>query len=266
MKKIYLVVIFSIAVFVFSSSGLAKDSNSADAGFYFVQITDTHLGEADNIERTKTIIKKINVLPVKVEFVVLTGDVFINNIENANMVGAAKAVFAELKPPIYFVAGNHDLNTDSAKAIYINNFGQLNYTEEKNGVFFIFAYVEPLLDNFAGNDAEFFKWFEDALQKAGKQPVIVFCHEPAGLDFYDNSFHRPWPAGAEKKWIDLINSHNVKAVIAGHFHRDEFHWLGNVPMFVCEPVSGWLGRQAAFRVYQYKNGRLEYSTQYLDVH
>jgi 3',5'-cyclic AMP phosphodiesterase CpdA len=262
MKKVYLLVIICISFFTFSACGRVYP----DVNFYFVQITDTHLGCKDNLERTEKIIEKINALPFKVEFVVHTGDIFNDNIEDANAVDAAKGLFSKLKVPIHFIAGNHDISAEKAKSTYVKNFGRLDYVEENNNIFCIFACVEPLLDDSNSNDADFFKWFESALQKAENKPVFVFSHEPAGLDYYDNSFHHPWPIETEKRWVELVNSYHVKAVITGHFHRDEFHWLGNVPLFVCEPVSNWLGRQAAFRVYQYKNGRLDYFTQYIDTY
>ncbi len=267
MKKVYPLIVFCVAVFSFSAFGQQEKDVSLgtlDTGFYFAQITDTHLGQQGNLERTEKVIEKINALPFKVEFVVLTGDIFSDNIEDANVVTAAKQVFSKLKSPIYFVAGNHDIDNKKAESIYVNNFGQLNYTEEKNNVFCIFVCVEPLLDDSNSNDADFFKWFESSLRKAENKPVIVFCHEPAGLDFYNNSFHNPWPLESEKEWVKLINSRNVKAVIAGHFHRDELHWIGDVPLYIGQPVSSWLGRQATFRVYQYRNGRISYFTQYVE--
>jgi hypothetical protein len=53
-------------------------------------------------------------------------------------------------------------------------------------------------------------------------------------------------------------------VIAGHFHRDELHWVGDVPLFVCAPLAGYWGRQGSYRIYEYKDGRLGYRTQYLE--
>ena len=65
-------------------------------------------------------------------------------------------------------------------------------------------------------------------------------------------------------WEKLVNTHNVKAVIAGHFHRDEFHWLGHVPLYVSGPVANFWNRNATFRLYEYRNGQIGYRTQYLE--
>ncbi|MDD5011911.1 MAG: metallophosphoesterase [Phycisphaerae bacterium] len=264
MKKLYL----SITIFVFflgvAVHCRAEDSNSLTHSFYFVQIADMHLSHRENFDRTGKIIEKINALPFKVEFVVNTGDSFNDNIEDANVVKEALKLFSRLKSPIYYIAGNHDIDSEKSKTIYIRDFGQLNYVKEIDNVVFIFAYTNHKNDPNSLN-AEFFNWLEISLKKAEDKPVIIFQHIPAGRDFYNNKFYDSWPIEAEKKWIELINSHKVKAVIAGHFHRNELHWFGGVPLYVGEPISLWLGRQAAFRVYEYKDGKIGYFTQYLDT-
>jgi hypothetical protein len=85
--------------------------------------------------------------------------------------------------------------------------------------------------------------------------VIVFHHVPPVEDFYNNAMHLGWPDDKRQRWTDLLESHHVVAEIAGHFHRDEHHFVGGVPLFVAEPVSGRYGRQAAYRIYQYDGGR-----------
>ncbi|MFW6303548.1 MAG: metallophosphoesterase family protein, partial [Candidatus Sumerlaeota bacterium] len=76
--------------------------------------------------------------------------------------------------------------------------------------------------------------------------------------------HGGWRPEYREAWIKLINRYNVKAVIAGHFHRAEQHWLGDVPLYVAPPVAGYWGRQASYRLYHYQAGRLSFTTQYLD--
>jgi hypothetical protein len=55
----------------------------------------------------------------------------------------------------------------------------------------------------------------------------------------------------------------VQAVITGHFHRDELHWLDGIPIFAAPPVAAYWGRQASFRLYEYRDGRLGYRAVYL---
>ena len=104
---------------------------------------------------------------------------------------------------------------------------------------------------------------ESRLKKAAGKPVLLFHHAPSVDDFYSNKMHDGWKKEVRDKWIGLINEYNVKAVITGHFHRDEHHWLGDVPLYVSAPISGYWDRQLTFRIYEYKDGKIGYRTQYL---
>jgi UDP-2,3-diacylglucosamine pyrophosphatase LpxH len=73
-----------------------------------------------------------------------------------------------------------------------------------------------------------------------------------------------WPPAARERFEQLVNAANVKGVLSGHFHRDELHWLGKVPVFVSAPVADYWGRQGSFRLYEYRDGRLSYRTIYLE--
>jgi hypothetical protein len=102
-----------------------------------------------------------------------------------------------------------------------------------------------------------------AFKKARNRPIILFHHSPCVGDLYQGRRYPGWPDKNRTQWIALLNAHSVKAVIAGHFHRAEHHWLGNVPLYIAPPLSWYYGRQSSYRIYQYKNGRLSFRTQYL---
>ena len=65
------------------------------------------------------------------------------------------------------------------------------------------------------------------------------------------------------KWTTLMKQGGVFAVLAGHFHRDEHHMLGGIPVNICAPVVGWGGRQSTFRHWVVKDGVLTYRTIYV---
>ena len=105
---------------------------------------------------------------------------------------------------------------------------------------------------------------EKYLAAADGKPIILFHHGLSVQDFYNNRFHEGWAETIKANWVKLVNKYNVKAVIAGHFHRDEFHWLGKGPLYVSPPVAEKGGRQACFRIYEYRDGKVGYTTQYLE--
>ena len=94
--------------------------------------------------------------------------------------------------------------------------------------------------------------------------MIVFHHAPSIGSFYKNTLHRGWEKAIRPEWVRLLNAYGVKAVIAGHFHRDEHHWLGEVPLYISSAMAPYWGRQPTYRIYEYQDGKIGYRTQYLE--
>jgi len=234
--------------------------------FHFVQISDMHFNGEENFSRARRMVQWINVLPMKIEFVVITGDITSDMIEHQETVARAKAILRELRVPVHYVAGNHDIlqsNLEPTLDAYRRHFGELLTTAVHRGVKFVFIYTEPLAEHFTVLGYDPLVQLKDQLTDAGTMPVIICHHRPSIEDFYMNEMQPGWPVHKQRRWEHLINSHNVKAVLAGHFHKDEQHWLGNVPLYIAPPMSDDFGRQATFRIYEYRNGKLSYRTQYL---
>ncbi len=252
-------------IFIISIHSYAGEQH--EKHFYFVQITDTHFGGGDHLNRTKKVVERINNLPMKIKCVVHTGDITNNKLEDKKVMDSSLSIMEKLSVPTHYVSGNHDIlpqKLESTRKAYIEKFGGMISQVEYDGVLFIFVYTEPLRKSFIIEDYQPIKQLEEYLKKSKGKPVIIFHHAPSVDDFYNNIVHRSWKTDTREKWIELINAHNVKAVIAGHFHRDEHHWLGNVPLYVSSSIAGYWGRQATFRVYEYHNGKIGYRTQYIE--
>jgi 3',5'-cyclic AMP phosphodiesterase CpdA len=256
------------AVLLVGAAGPASAPEASHTGphFWFVQITDTHLGDRDNTARTAQAVTAINRLPMPIAFVAHTGDIMMDNLTDAEALQDAD-VLNSLAAPLYSVPGNHDVVPGQLAAFveaYQRRFGPLARAVEISGVVLLFVCTEPLAQAqpIAGYDP--LAWLEEQLAAAGDRPVILFTHTPPMEDFYDNRMHPGWPDEARVRWRQLIDRPNVRAVIAGHFHRDELHWTGNVPTYVAAPIAGYFGRQISFRLYEYRDGRLSYRTVYLN--
>jgi predicted phosphodiesterase len=236
--------------------------------FYFVQLTDTHVGSADGAARSLQVVNAINRLPMKIECVVHTGDIVNDGAYDAAEARRAMIIFSALNPPVYYAAGNHDILDGDKRQPCIEAFGRyfgpLTSKAEYQGVVFLILYTEPLRNSFSVPGFDPLAWLEQALNDAGDKPVIIFTHVPSAADFYGNEMHSGWPSAAREKWERLISSHNVKAVITGHFHRDELHWMGSVPLYVAPSVAGFWGRQASFRIYEYQDGKIGYRDSYIE--
>jgi 3',5'-cyclic AMP phosphodiesterase CpdA len=265
----FLFAIFVLGVMLFYSElniPAISGSRATRNQFYFVQITDTHFGDEDNYERTRQVIQAINNLPLKIEFVVHTGDITMEMLEHTPTVNSVVELFKLLKPPVHYIPGNHDIlrqKHDATMQAYRSHFGELITQYEYSGVVCIFIYTEPLAKDFYVPSYDALEELDKRLKLSAGKPVIVFHHSPSVEDFFNNQMHPGWRAEIRDRWIALLNKYDVKGVIAGHFHRDELHWLGNVPLYVSASVAGYWGRQATFRIYEYKDGKIGYRTQYL---
>lgn len=245
----------------------AAASSAASNHFFFVQITDCHFGSGDHASRMTNVVDRINALPMPIVCVVVTGDVTSDDITNDAVRMSATGTLARLKMPVHFLPGNHDILMKKVPATvgaFTNSFGPIASTAEYDGVEFLMLYTEPLRRSIHIEGYDPLSWLQTALKQAGRKPVLIFHHTPPFEDFYDNSIHPGWPAAPREQWDKLLQSANVKAVIAGHFHRDELHWSGSIPCFVAPPVAGYWGRQGSFRIYEYDHGAVSYRTVYLD--
>lgn len=251
--------VFFVSVFLFFASlTFAQD-------FYFVQITDTHLAYKDHDRITDSIVKSINQLPFDVKFVVHTGDIFQNNLHEKKARKSFKSIKEQIQTPLYVVPGNHDLLPDQYKKhrkLYVKHVAPLNQIVEVEGVQMILYYSIPLADTLLPDLSEQKAWIENVLDSLKHEPKIVFHHQPSVKDFYLNADHDSWPETMRIYWEKLVNTYQVNAIVTGHFHRDELHWLGNVPLYVAPSIAGFWGRQASYRIYHYQDGHLSYKTVY----
>ncbi len=167
--------------------------------------------------------------------------------------------------PVHYLPGNHDVLLDDylpTRDAFRTVFGPLATKAEHRGVVFLMLYIEGIARSVSLPEYDPLPWLEQQLDESAGRPVLIFIHTPPVEDFYASTFHSGWPAEARARFEALVTSHNVRAVIAGHFHRDEQHWIGSVPLHVCPPVSNHFGRELCFRLYEYNNGQISYRTRY----
>ena len=238
--------------------------------FYFAQMTDLHFGgNGDNAARAAVAVDNVNHVPMKLECVVVTGDLMSDNILDSAILNTALSTLKPLKPPVHYLAGNHDIvdgdKVAATRDAFVKSFGPIASKAEYNGVVFLMLYTEPLRKPVKIPGYDPLEWLGQALKDAQNKPVIVFTHAPDDEDFWGNEVKGPgWPKECRDKWETLIKSRNVKAVITGHYHRDELHWIGSVPEFVSAPTASYFGRLNTYRIYEYTDGKIGYRTIYLN--
>jgi 3',5'-cyclic AMP phosphodiesterase CpdA len=202
---------------------------------------------------------------MKLQFVIHTGDITQNGMSDTVSVFNAIDAMNKLEAPLFYIPGNHDIFQEHVEEeinIFQEYFGDLIFVKEFEEVSFIGLYSDPLAYSFSVENYDPFLELEKALKTTNGKPVIVFHHIPSVESFYNNTMHDGWENENRDRWEKTLNSYNVIAILAGHFHSDELHWIGEIPLYVSASVTNRFGRQPSFRIYEYKNGKLSYRTQY----
>lgn len=263
------ILLFAIVCVLIAALWIPREKKETDTLFYFVQMTDPHFGRETVPERMKLLISEINELPMKIEFVAVTGDITNRSVQDPAIVELAKSSMEGLKVPLHLVIGNEDINVgwekhdhhaslESVEA-YKKNFGPLAYKKEYHGVVCLFVCTAPLDQGLEIPGYDPMEWMRQELDEAAGKPVLIFNHWTSAFDYAGQN----WPDDKKAEWEELITSANVKGEFTGHYHRSEQHWIGDIPVYVAAPVAG-RGFQSTFRIYEYYNGRLTYITRYLD--
>lgn len=234
--------------------------------FYFVQITDSHWGARDGLALTRKAVDVINSLPVKIEFVAFTGDIFSDSISKDAVVSEGLAAMKGLKPPVYYVPGNHDVlkgDREATQARFERHFGPLNKAVQIGGVLCVFVCSEWAEGQQGRPEDVERQWIEKLLRR-GTLPTLVFMHRPPLHDVVKGSDGvMSWEDEDDARWTSFFENHReIKAVLAGHFHRDVMGWIGDVPVYVAPALARFWDRQPSFRLYRYRNGRVNYWTLY----
>jgi predicted phosphodiesterase len=247
------------------STGSATGSGIRDR-LVFVQISDTHFGDRDHFARTRKLVEQINALPYDIACVVHTGDIFADNVKDAAVRREGLDLLKRLRAPLHLVPGNHDIleaDLEGTLEDYTREVGPLIHQAEYEGVVLVFAYTEPAARGFKAVRYDPLNAIEAAFRGAAGKPILFFHHRPAVDDYYEFASYPAWKATERSALEALLHTYQVRAVVSGHFHRDELHWADGIPLFTAPPVAGYWGRQASFRLYEYRDGRLGYRTLYL---
>ncbi len=209
----------------------ARRSASAQ-DFYFVQLSDTHIGFSDpaiNPDADGTLAKAVaavNALPAAPDFVVFTGDLTHSTddpVERRKRLTQFRDIAAGLKvKDVKFMPGEHDASLDRGKA-FGEFFGATHYIFDHKGLHFI------ALDNVSDPAAligdEQLQWLAADLAKLDRrQPIVVLTHRPL-FDLYPQW---DWATRDGQKAIDLLSPFEYVTVFYGHIHQEHHHSTGRI--------------------------------------
>src|SRR5438445_1388853 len=196
------------------------------APFTFVQLSDSHIGfnkppNADARATFREAIAKVKALPRQPDFIIHTGDV--SQLSKDEEFDDARQILSELRQPIFFVPGEHDmLDPDGGKA-FLKRFGKSTrgagwYSFDHRGVHFIgLVNVADLKPGGMGNlGAEQLKWLAaDLAHRPSSTPIVVFAHIPLWTVYADWG----WGTDDSEQALRLLRRFGSVTVLNGHIHQ-----------------------------------------------
>jgi 3',5'-cyclic AMP phosphodiesterase CpdA len=222
-------IVFASGLGLSALGALAEHRND---DFYFVQLSDTHLGFSGpqvNPDAAGTLIKAVaavNRLEQQPDFVVFTGDLTHTTDDpklRRERMKQFQGIVSELKvKDVRFMAGEHDASLDQGEA-YQEFFGRLHYTFDHKGVHFV------VLDNVSDPGAivgvDQLAWLKADLDRQRPDArIVVLTHRPL-FDLYPDW---DWATRDGASVIDLLLPHRNVTVFYGHIHQEQHHFTGHI--------------------------------------
>jgi DNA repair exonuclease SbcCD nuclease subunit len=236
------------------------------------QLSDTHIGEkhaphaAENLKRAVAMINDRNP-----DVVILSGDIG----ENPQAWDEAKSILRKLKPPLYYIPGNHDVHSSDVER-YRKAFGKDFYDFQVKNVKFVMIDSE-LLGNYddygARNPAPLPPRTEEESQtmlawltalhgneksqerheeRPAREVIIGVQHIPV---FHDGRFPDPKPYWVvsdpyRAREMNALHQLGIKHMLVGHWHNGRIFERDGITWHVA-PATSWLpwGGELGFAVH-----------------
>jgi Icc protein len=217
------------------ASRLIGSAKAADAGFSFVQISDSHIGfsKPANPDARATLdaaIDKVLAMPGNPAFMIHTGDV--THTATAQQFDDALQMIGRSKLDVHYAPGEHDILDPATRTAYLERFGKGAtgggwYSFDHGGVHFVsLVNVVDLKKNGLGSlGADQIAWLDDDLKgKSASTPIVLFAHIPLWMVAPD------WGWGTEDsaQALALLSRFGSVTVLNGHIHQLMQKVEGNV--------------------------------------
>jgi 3',5'-cyclic AMP phosphodiesterase CpdA len=216
-------------------SSLIGSAQAAEAGFTFLQISDSHVGfdkkaNPNALGTLQEAIAKVKALPNKPAFMLHTGD--ITHLSKPKEFDDAAQVIGSVGLDVHYVPGEHDNLDEVPLKSYLERYGKNTkgtgwYSFNQNGVHFIgLNNVMDLKAGGMGNlGPEQLAWLADDVKGlSASTPIIVFAHIPLW------TISRDWGWGTDdsEQALSLLKRFGSVTVLNGHIHQLMQKTEGNI--------------------------------------
>jgi serine/threonine-protein phosphatase CPPED1 len=265
--------------------GLTREREGQWRGpFFFIQLADTQFGmfNADQSWEQETDLFTRAVMHInrlKPRFAIVCGDLVNQPPPGPAFVPQVREfqrIARQVDPaiPLVCVCGNHDVGnrpTPASLAAYRKEFGDDRFSFWAGGVCCIVLNSSLYSDPSAAPEEQERQhaWLRDELaaaRRAGPKHLLVFQHHPwflAKPDDPDQYFTIPRVRRGPA--LELLREAGVRAVFAGHYHRNAHGADGPMEMVTTGPVGKPLGKDpSGLRIVKVYADRLEHAYHGLD--
>ena len=230
-------VLYSVSGGILRSETIGQPGalKSAQGGFSFAQISDSHIGfkNEPNQDVTATLreaVERINALPAPPDFVIHTGD--LTHLSKASEFDTLDQVLKGARTSqVFYVPGEHDVLTDNGQS-YRERYGKGVrgdgwYRFNQKGVHFVG--LVNVLNLKAGGlgllGREQLEWLEDDLRGLStSMPIVVFAHIPLWTVYPDWG----WGTDDSEQALAYLKRFSSVTVLNGHIHQVLQKVEGNV--------------------------------------
>jgi 3',5'-cyclic-AMP phosphodiesterase len=225
-------------------SSLLGSANAAEAGFSFLQISDSHVGfnkpaNPDALGTLQEAIGKVIAMPAKPAFMIHTGD--ISHLSKAQQFDDADRVIGEARLDVHYVPGEHDVIDEDQGKAYLERYGRNAkgagwYSFDQGGVHFIgLVNVVDLKAGGMGNlGSDQLAWLTDDLAgKSASTPIVVFAHIP----LWTIAPEWGWGTQDSAQALALLARFGSVTVLNGHIHQLMQKVEGNVAFYTARSTA-----------------------------
>jgi len=200
----------------------------------FLHLTDLHLSVPTNLAHKSALLDRITTaiphLRFPPDFVVISGD--LSDRGDVESYTALQPLLAAFPVPVVLALGNHD-----KRGNFHTVFGQpgsdATYDHDMVLAGMHVITLDTLVPAHVGGalDAAQLDWLGAALARHPALPKLIIAHHPPLSD--PNAL--PWTcldAGSTARFAELIEGHQVVAILSGHIHMNRVSLWRGVPLVV----------------------------------
>ncbi len=258
--------------------------NNHDNGIRVALVSDTHTAPESKrgqlfAAHLKEVIAQVNA--AKMDVVIIAGDLTEGG--KGEQIRAFRKEINDFRPPVLFVAGNHDVGakvfekgpaavTPQRIEAFEKQLGPAFFSKTYGGLRII-GVTGSLFGSGLPREEEMWTFLEHELANPSSVPTILFCHYPPFIKTYDEPGGIYWniEPTPRKRLLALLKSGGVKAMLTGHLHRpavnrhEEILYLSGIPVSFGLPGGKQSPGWTSVTIFPNKEPRFEFKELPIDA-